>query len=60
MWRRVYGAGRQREIKSNGKSKVYHLPGCPNYARLSPTTVVTFVNEEAARHAGYRKAKNCP
>jgi len=54
------GSGGVGAIKGNPKSKIYHLPTCPGYDRVNPATVVTFVNEEAARHAGYRKAKNCP
>ena len=46
-------------VQGNPQSKIYHLPGCPGYKRSSPTTVVTFPTEAAARQAGYRKAKNC-
>src|SRR5713101_5122016 len=42
------------EVKGNSKSKVYHVPGCPNYDRLSPANVETFTSEEAARRAGYK------
>ncbi len=43
--------------------KIYHLPGCKSYAK----TVIReadgeqwFCNEEEARDAGWRKAKDCP
>jgi hypothetical protein len=48
------------EIRGNRKSKIYHLPNCPNYQDLSPTHVVAFPSEAQAIQAGYRKAKNCP
>src|SRR5207248_1806343 len=50
------GAG---EIRGNKRSKVYHLPGCPDYGKLKPANVVPFQSEEEAIKAGYRKAGNC-
>ena len=47
-------------IHANRQSKVYHLPACPGYGRVSATHRVTFASETDARRAGYRKAKNCP
>ena len=47
-------------IQGNRRSKVYHLPSCPGYDRISPQNVVPFTNEGAAQGAGYRKAGNCP
>lgn len=47
------------KIRANPKSKVYHLPGCPGYGRLSPDLMLVFKNEQDARQAGYRKAENC-
>lgn len=47
-------------VHGNKNSKVYHLPRCPGYTTLSPASVVAFATENAARQAGYRKAKNCP
>lgn len=41
-------------------SKIYHLPGCPNYARIGKRNQVPFDSEQAAQKAGFRKAKNCP
>ena len=47
-------------IHGNKNSKIYHLPGCPGYAGMQPTSLVTFGSEAEAQQAGYRKAKNCP
>jgi phosphatidylserine/phosphatidylglycerophosphate/cardiolipin synthase-like enzyme len=48
------------DIHSNKHSKIYHLPGCPGYAGMQPTSLVTFGSEAEAQQTGYRKAKNCP
>jgi len=50
----------EREIHGNKKSKMYHLPDCPGYTGMNPTSVMTFAHEAQAQQAGYRKAKNCP
>jgi phosphatidylserine/phosphatidylglycerophosphate/cardiolipin synthase-like enzyme len=47
-------------IHANRQSKVYHLPACLGYTRVSEKNTVMFSTEAAARKAGYRKAKNCP
>jgi phosphatidylserine/phosphatidylglycerophosphate/cardiolipin synthase-like enzyme len=47
------------KIHGNKNSKIYHLPGCPGYSRLSPASKVTFRSEAEAVGAGYRRAKNC-
>ena len=47
-------------IHANRQSKVYHLPSCPGYDRVSEKNAVLFSTEAEARKAGYRKAKNCP
>jgi phosphatidylserine/phosphatidylglycerophosphate/cardiolipin synthase-like enzyme len=47
-------------MQGNPQSKIYHLLGCPGYKSRTPTTVITFLTEDAAQQAGYRKAKNCP
>lgn len=47
------------EIHGNRQSKIYHLPGCPGYERMSPANVVLFTSESEAVAAGYRKARNC-
>jgi hypothetical protein len=48
------------EVHGNKKSKIYHLPDCPGYAGMNPTSLITFANEAAAEQAGYRKARHCP
>jgi phosphatidylserine/phosphatidylglycerophosphate/cardiolipin synthase-like enzyme len=48
------------EVHGNKNSRVYHLPSCPGYAGMNPTSRVTFSTEAEAQQAGYRKAKNCP
>jgi endonuclease YncB( thermonuclease family) len=41
------------------RTRIYHMPGCPNYE--STTNVVKrFCSEDEARAEGYTKAKNCP
>ena len=47
------------EVHGNKKSRIYHLPNCPGYASMNPTSIVVFANEAAAERAGYRRAKNC-
>jgi phosphatidylserine/phosphatidylglycerophosphate/cardiolipin synthase-like enzyme len=47
-------------IHANRQSKVYHLPSCPGYERVSAAHMVPFATEAEARKAGYRKAKHCP
>ena|SRR5215813_4766285 len=47
-------------IHGNTHSKIYHLPTCPDYTKLSEKNVIVFATEAEARQAGYRKAKNCP
>jgi deoxyribonuclease-1 len=51
--------GRDGDLRGNKNSKIYHLPGCPGYAGMQPTSLVTFGSEAEAQQAGYRKAKNC-
>jgi micrococcal nuclease len=47
-------------VRGNRKSRVYHLPECPDYERVRQENTVSFATEAEAREAGYRKAKNCP
>lgn len=47
-------------IRGNRKSRIYHLPECPHYHRLSPANTASFATEAEAQENGYRKAKNCP
>ncbi|EGJ51869.1 Ada metal-binding domain-containing protein [Desulfocurvibacter africanus] len=44
-------------LRGNLKSKVFHLPGCRNYACTSCTQV--FQSREQALAAGYRPCKQC-
>ena len=47
-------------IVGNRDSKIYHLPHCPDYLKVSERNRVPFVTEAEAQAAGYRKARNCP
>lgn len=47
------------QVRGNLNSKIYHLPHCPNYADINPARRTHFKTEQAARQAGYRKARNC-
>jgi len=47
-------------IIGNQNSKMYHRPGCPGYAKITPENRVPFASEEEAQAAGYRVAGNCP
>jgi endonuclease YncB( thermonuclease family) len=47
-------------IIGNRNSKIYHIPNCPDYSKVSERNRVPFKTEAEARAAGYRKAKNCP
>jgi deoxyribonuclease I len=47
-------------IIGNRNSKIYHLPNCPDYPKVSERNRVPFRTEADALAAGYRKAKNCP
>ena len=46
-------------IIGNQRSKVYHWPGCLDYAKVSAKNRVAFPSREAAEQAGYRPAGNC-
>ena len=47
-------------IVGNRNSKIYHLPNCPDYSKVSERNRVPFNTEAEAQAAGYRKARNCP
>jgi hypothetical protein len=53
-------AARKGEIHGTRKSKIYYLPECSGYERMSPANRVPFASEAAAVQASYRKARNCP
>jgi endonuclease YncB( thermonuclease family) len=46
-------------IIGNRNSKIYHLPNCPDYSKVSERNRVSFKSESEAEAAGYRKARNC-
>jgi deoxyribonuclease I len=48
------------EVIGNRSSKIYHLPNCPDYNKVSEKNREMFATEADAVAAGYRKAKNCP
>lgn len=48
------------QIIGNKNSKVYHLPGCASYSRVSEKNQVRFSSVEEAETAGYKRAGNCP
>jgi micrococcal nuclease len=48
------------QIIGNRNSKIYHLPNCPDYNKVSANNRVPFKTEVEAQAAGYRKARNCP
>ena len=47
-------------IVGNRNSKIYHLPNCPDYNKVSERNRVPFRTQAEAEAAGYRKARNCP
>jgi micrococcal nuclease len=47
-------------VVGNRNSKIYHLPNCPDYSKVSARNQILFETEGEAQAAGYRKAKNCP
>jgi phosphatidylserine/phosphatidylglycerophosphate/cardiolipin synthase-like enzyme len=47
------------EVPGNRRSKVYRVPGCSGYERMTPTSLVPFATEAEAQQAGYRRAKDC-
>jgi len=48
------------KIRGNKKSRIYHLPNCPNYNDIAEQNIVDFKTHEEAKAAGYRMARNCP
>lgn len=49
----------EQPIIGNKNSKIYHLPGCSGYNRVSEQNQVKFKSAAEAEAAGYRVAKNC-
>lgn len=52
-------AASSEPVVGNRRSRIYHLPRCPNYGDVSPRNRVPFASAQAARAAGYRQARNC-
>ena len=46
-------------IKGNRDSRIYHLPGCPNYNDIAERNTVWFKTHDEAKAAGFRMARNC-
>ena len=47
-------------VRGNTNSKIFHLPGCPNYADMRDSrNLEVFETPAAAKSAGYRRAYNC-
>jgi endonuclease YncB( thermonuclease family) len=49
----------QGRVIGNRRSRIYHVPGCRDYEAVAELNRVYFETEDAARAAGFRKAKNC-
>jgi competence protein ComEC len=47
------------KVIGNKDSKIYQLPGCSGYDKVSEKNRVYFDSQEKAEAAGYRIAKNC-
>ena len=47
-------------VIGNKNSKIYHLPNCPGYDKVSEKNQMKFQTAAEAEAAGYRIAKNCP
>jgi endonuclease YncB( thermonuclease family) len=46
-------------IRGNKRSMIYHWPGCPNYDDIAMHNRILFSTREEAEQAGYRAARNC-
>ena len=47
------------QVRGNKNSKIYHLPGCSGYDKVSEKNLIVFNSTAEAEAAGYRIAKNC-
>lgn len=52
-------ASSDEKVIGNKNSKIYHLPGCAGYSRVSEKNQVKFDTAADAEKAGFRLAKNC-
>lgn len=46
-------------IRANTKSRIYHVPTCPNYSSVHADNLRLFPTIEEANSAGFRPAQNC-
>ena len=46
-------------VIANKNSRIYHVPGCPNYNDVAERNRVYYKTEAEAQGAGFRKARNC-
>jgi len=62
-WRKTKGEALPGELAGkfigNRRSRVYHKPGCPNAASISPGNRMPFNAAGAAEAAGFRPGKDC-
>lgn len=48
------------KVRANKSSKIFHLPGCPNYVDMKRSkNLIEFNTETEAVKSGFRKANNC-
>ncbi len=47
-------------IIGNRRSRIYHRPDCPDYAKVAPKNRIVFESTADAEAAGFRQARNCP
>ena len=58
-WRKTKGEALPGEFIGNRRTHVYHGPGCPNAASISPGNRMPFNSAGAAEAAGFRPGKDC-
>ena len=49
-----------QRVRGNRRSRVFHLRGCPSFARVGERNRVAFSSTGEARAAGYRPSGDCP
>jgi endonuclease YncB( thermonuclease family) len=47
------------KVIGNMRSRIYHKPGCPNGAAVSPRNMVLFRSEQDAEREGFRCGRDC-
>ena len=47
----------ENKVVANQRSKIYHLPGTPGAARVSPQNRILFDTDEEAEKAGFQRAR---